>query len=250
MPKKPSAVSLTTDQKTILCADKFGDVYSLPLLVSSIGKSSSHPRSKATVERPYVPSANSLTVHTKKNRLALQNQLKVPRDRVVDRKAVEFDHQFLLGHVSLLTDLVHVTVPGPKGQRRSYIVTADRDEHIRMTRGIPQTHIIEGFCLGHTQFISKICLVPWNQEYLISAGGDDYAALWHWPSRTLVQKIDLRELMNQGLEARKSSTEMPGNEKAGHDEEPRSIAVSGIWFVPDQSASPTREGNLIISLVA
>lgn len=54
-----------------------------------------------------------------------------------------FEHKLLLGHVSMLTDIALVVLNG-----RNYIITADRDEHIRISRGIPQSHIIEGFCLG------------------------------------------------------------------------------------------------------
>ena len=32
MPKRPCAVALTPDESTLLCADKFGDIYSLPLM--------------------------------------------------------------------------------------------------------------------------------------------------------------------------------------------------------------------------
>ncbi|KAG9924666.1 hypothetical protein KCU98_g21591, partial [Aureobasidium melanogenum] len=35
MPKRPCAVLVTPDNKTILCGDKFGDVYSLPLFPSA-----------------------------------------------------------------------------------------------------------------------------------------------------------------------------------------------------------------------
>jgi tRNA (guanine-N(7)-)-methyltransferase subunit TRM82 len=47
----------------------------------------------------------------------------------------------ILGHTSVLT--TSVLTPD-----ESYIITADRDEHIRVS-WFPQGHTIESFCLGH-----------------------------------------------------------------------------------------------------
>jgi WD40 repeat protein len=76
---------------------------------------------------------------------------------------------------------------------RKYIITADRDEHIRISRGIPQAHIIEGFCLGHTDFITRLC-VPENRPHLlVSGGGDDEIVLWDWRNGQIVSKGDLKK---------------------------------------------------------
>jgi len=100
---------------------------------------------------------------------------------------------------------------------RSYILTADRDEHIRISRGIPQAHIVEGFCLGHTQFVSSLCLPKPN--LLVSGGGDDFLLVWHWLDCELVKKIDLRETVKRI------------NKETSESAEDLSIAVTGIWTV-------------------
>lgn len=93
----------------------------------------------------------------------------------------------MLGHVSMLTDLIMA-----RDGEREYILTADRDEHIRITRGIPQTHVIEGFCLGHEQFITRLCIPTSRGNILISGGGDDDIYIWEWLSGTLISKVDLK----------------------------------------------------------
>ncbi|CAH1762077.1 8658_t:CDS:2 [Entrophospora sp. SA101] len=68
----------------------------------------------------------------------------------------------LLGHVSMVTDMI--LTPNNK-----FIITADRDEHIRVSR-FPKGHNIESYCLGHTQFLSKLHILPWSTDFLLSAG--------------------------------------------------------------------------------
>jgi tRNA (guanine-N(7)-)-methyltransferase subunit TRM82 len=200
MPKRPCAIALTSDESTILCADKFGDVYSLPLLgfpyepTSNVSADSPTRADAEEAPEPFVPAANSKTVHTKKNQEALRNQLRTTNKKP-EKNSPQFDHQLLLGHVSLLTDVASVTITDETSSSprpRSYILTADRDEHIRVSRGIPQTYVIEGYCLGHTEFVSKLCVPDWNKRTLISGGGDDFLLIWDWPTGTVRQKVDLK----------------------------------------------------------
>lgn len=200
MPKRPCAVVLTPDDSTILCADKFGDVYSLPLLGqtydSTTGSDDAIPSTDkvangAPQQKPFVPAATSLTVHTKGNREALRQQQKITNPKA-EKKSLNFEHQLLLGHVSLLTDVVCVYIDGYHENPRTYILSSDRDEHIRVSRGIPQAHIVEGYCLGHTEFVSKLCSLPDDPQFLLSGGGDDYLLLWEWLHGIVLQKIDLR----------------------------------------------------------
>lgn len=213
MPKRPSALVLTPDDSTILCADKFGDVYSLPLVgqtyepeavngtdANGTNGISDHKQK----QKRFAPSATSLTVHTKRNRDALRQQQKFNKSKA-EKKSLYSHHKLLLGHVSLLTDVACVTLPSLLHKSRNYILTSDRDEHIRVSRGIPHAHIIEGYCLGHTDFITKLCVPPVYPHLLISGGGDDYLILWDWPAGRMLQQLDLKSLVgtvrNTHLEA-------------------------------------------------
>ncbi|KAK0118877.1 tRNA (guanine-N(7)-)-methyltransferase non-catalytic subunit trm82 [Cadophora gregata f. sp. sojae] len=187
MPKRPCSITITADDQTIISADKFGDVYSLPLIPSleSANPAPQTPEPSAAA-KPFIPAANELTIHSQRNRKALENQ-KRQTNRPTEKSEPTFEHKLLLGHVSMLTDIALVTVEG-----RNYIVTADRDEHIRISRGIPQAHIIEGFCLGHTEFITRLCFPGSRPEVLISGGGEEELYVWEFLPGKLVSKVDLK----------------------------------------------------------
>lgn len=260
MPKKPCSVLFTPDEKTILCGDKSGDVYSLPVLVSTqkvdeTGRSS-REEPKMT-SKPFVPAASPQTVHTQRNIEALRMQQRLT-SQVAKKKTLQFTHQLLLGHVSLLTDLACVTLHDrtlPGIGKKTYIITSDRDEHIRVSRGIPQTHIIEAFCLGHTEFVSKLCIPPWNCELLISGGGDDFLMIWDWLSGKARQKVDLRDPIDSfKRSAVPLSSNSNGKSDFPHIDEPRlegddrenHIAVSGLWALRNSQAPSEGAGDLII----
>ncbi|KAI0594450.1 hypothetical protein F4775DRAFT_431009 [Biscogniauxia sp. FL1348] len=204
MPKRPSSISLTDDGKTILCADKFGDVYALPLTPAPSGLSANASASTAAAPlRPSAPKgANTLTVHSQRNLRALEEQRKVREKRekagvqsqplsASSSAAPEQQHDLLLGHVSMLTAVAAATLDG-----RPYILTADRDEHIRVSRGIPQAHVVETYCLGHEAFLSALCVVPprapgGGAGHLVSGGGDPALFLWDWRAGRLLGTTDL-----------------------------------------------------------
>ena len=247
MPKRPCTITLTSDESTILCGDKFGDVYSLPLLGKSYEdtlhaseESSEKINGKTkTKNAPFVPAASSRTVHTKKNQEALRNQQKQTNQKK-EQKVLDFDHTLLLGHVSLLTDLVCAELDGdasPSCKRREYIITSDRDEHIRISRGVPQAHIIEGYCQGHTDFISKICVVKNKSQLLISGGGDGYLLVWDWLKGKIRQRVDLKESVNR---LRENHRQHAFAAATGNQEQ--SIAVSGIWSLSDNHIIVACEG--------
>ena len=72
-----------------------------------------------------------------------------------------------------------------------YLITADRDEKIRVNN-YPQTFDIHNFCLGHTEFVSKIHVL--SDDVLISGGGNDYLLTWDYLTGTIIQKIDILSL--------------------------------------------------------
>lgn len=230
MPKKCCAIILTRDERTILTADKFGDVYAIPL----------HPspnyKPKTEITQPveiYKPSATELTVHTKGNLDALrQQQLQQQKQRQAKKEGPTFEYKLLLGHVSLLTDLV--TAQGMvDGKTRSFVLTSDRDEHIRVSRGIPQTHVIHSFCLGHTEFVSKLCILPWNEKVLVAGSGEPSLRVYEWQEGTQRSRLDLIEKLRDDIEGVLSTTR--STEK---------LAVSGIWAISLQ----TSENVVLVAL--
>lgn len=253
MPKRPCTVAVTPDNSTILCGDKFGDVYSLPILGKPYDEASD--ASKAETKKvhdgskekhvPFIPAASSRTVHTKKNQEALRNQQRQIRHKK-EKKVLNFEHQLLLGHVSLLTDLACVSLEkhdSASRKRREYIITSDRDEHIRISRGIPQAHIVEGYCQGHTEFISKLCILHNHPHLLVSGGGDDYLLIWDWQHGTLHQRLDLKEAVDR-LKTKDVSMgrDIAGSEQPIINNQEQSIAVSGIWSTPAGQIIVTCEG--------
>ncbi|KAK5099862.1 tRNA (guanine-N(7)-)-methyltransferase non-catalytic subunit trm82 [Lithohypha guttulata] len=234
MPKKSCAIILSPDEQIILTADKFGDVYSLPL----------HPRAdyQRKVEQPqpdglFEPSASALTVHTKRNLDALKQQQK-QKQKQGRKEGPDFEHKLLLGHVSLLTDLV-VAQGSVGGKLRPFILTADRDEHIRVSRGMPQTHVIHAFCLGHTEFISKLCIVPWAPEVLVAGNGEPSLCVYDWQSGCQMSRFDLRDNLRGEIDTI-ATTGTQSREK---------LCVSGIWPVTVSYAqSNTTASSLLVAL--
>ncbi|KAJ5712876.1 tRNA (guanine-N(7)-)-methyltransferase non-catalytic subunit trm82 [Penicillium malachiteum] len=187
MPKRASALALTPDGQNIIIADKFGDVYSIPLIPGEYVK-------KVVEAKPIGPSATPLTVHTKGNLRTLEMQ-KLHAERTAkaipqDDDKLNFEHHTIIGHVSVLTDLLAVSLSG-----RNYILTGDRDEHIRVSRGLPQAHVIENFCLGHPTMVTKLCIPSWAPHLLVSGDGAGNLFVWNWRQGQILQRISTQETL-------------------------------------------------------
>ncbi|KAK0501447.1 WD40 repeat-like protein [Armillaria luteobubalina] len=143
LPKKPTSVAFTADGQTIMVSDKFGDIFSYP------------------IDPPPVSEA--------------ENSKGEERDRasLVSHPSAS-NGTLILGHTSLLTTFL--LSPDEK-----YIITADRDEHIRVS-WYPQGYCIETFCLGSTKFVSALHIPKSNPSVLISGGGDPELKVWDWLS--------------------------------------------------------------------
>ena len=129
LPKRPTSLSLTKDGQTILVSDKFGDVFrwakhtTCPQVTSQQSSSYPlHPDPSTEGQTPAKRSRDSLSAHENPSGGTL-----------------------VLGHVSLLTNFI--LTPDER-----YIVTADRDEHVRVS-WYPQGYNIEMFCLGHRKYV-------------------------------------------------------------------------------------------------
>ncbi|XP_041466727.1 tRNA (guanine-N(7)-)-methyltransferase non-catalytic subunit wdr4-like [Lytechinus variegatus] len=76
----------------------------------------------------------------------------------------------ILGHVSMLLDVVI-------SHDDKYILTAERDEKIRVSH-LPNAYNIHTFCLGHTEFLSRLYIL--SSDQLISCAGDSTMMLWDY----------------------------------------------------------------------
>ena len=218
MPKRLCSIALTPDEQTVIAADKFGDVYSLPLCPSD-----DYVVSKPALDTPngaFQPSATELTVHTKGNLEALRQQQE-QKKRTARKEGPDFEHKLLLGHVSLLTDVV-VASAEVSGKLRRFILTADRDEHVRVSR-YPQTHVIHGYCLGFRDFVSRMCIIPWSPRYLIVGSGEPSLKVFDWQRGMLVAQATSDDQLQEVL---KSSVPDDGDERSISK-----LTVSGIWPV-------------------
>lgn len=99
----------------------------------------------------------------------------------------------ILGHVSMLSD-VEVAKHGDK----HFILTGDRDEHIRISN-YPKSYVIKNFLFGHKEFVSSLHVPYFNEKILITGGGDDFICVWDWYEGILLSKTDLRPVLEPYL---------------------------------------------------
>ena len=124
LPKKPTSMQFTADGQIILVSDKFGDVFRQVRPPFSIALTHFLKNSYPFII--YVP----LTV-------------KQQRDAHSSHENPS-GGQLILGHASPLNAFLLTN-------DEKYIVTADRDEHIRVS-WYPKGYNIEMYCLGHLKY--------------------------------------------------------------------------------------------------
>jgi tRNA (guanine-N(7)-)-methyltransferase subunit TRM82 len=90
----------------------------------------------------------------------------------------------LLGHVSILTEVLL----SPGGD---LLLSADRDEKIRVSQ-YPKAYNIEAYCLGHTQFVSRICIPTSQPSVLFSGSADGTVRVWRYVVGELLHTEDLK----------------------------------------------------------
>mmetsp|Transcript_2508 Transcript_2508/g.4555 ORF Transcript_2508/g.4555 Transcript_2508/m.4555 type:complete len:417 (-) Transcript_2508:88-1338(-) len=114
----------------------------------------------------------------------------------------------LLGHTSsVITDMVM----SPDG---CSIVTADRDEKIRLT-SFPQTTTIHGYCLGHTDVVTStafLCPRGCSSPLLVSAGWDHRLCLWDTQRCSVLDVLALAPVQEQ-------QKQVAAEEKEGEEDE-------------------------------
>ncbi|XP_062861862.1 tRNA (guanine-N(7)-)-methyltransferase non-catalytic subunit wdr4 [Trichomycterus rosablanca] len=119
-----------------------------------------------------------------------------------------------LGHLSMLLGIS--LSPDDK-----YIITADRDEKIRVSHRT-SPYNIQAFCLGHTEFVSALCTPAGHTEWLLSGSGDGTMKVWQYETGRRLQSFDLQQF---GF-SEDSNTET---------EEAQRFAISRIIGSPDGS---------------
>ncbi|KAM9804813.1 tRNA (guanine-N(7)-)-methyltransferase non-catalytic subunit wdr4 [Neosynchiropus ocellatus] len=90
-----------------------------------------------------------------------------------------------MGHLSML---LSVTLSNDG----EYIITADRDEKIRVSR-LHSPHNIQSFCLGHREFVTSLLVPPGRPDWLLSGSGDGTVRLWEYKTGRQLQSLDLSD---------------------------------------------------------
>jgi tRNA (guanine-N(7)-)-methyltransferase subunit TRM82 len=130
--------------------------------------------------------------------------------------------QLILGHTSLLTSF-------SLSSDERFIITADRDEHIRIS-WYPQGYCIEGYCLSHNKymfdfvfqkttltssdlrrFVSAIHIPAFAPSTLISGGGDPAIKIWKWMTGSLLFEVPISDAVYPFIKVR------PKKRKWGED---------------------------------
>ncbi|KXN93026.1 tRNA (guanine-N(7)-)-methyltransferase non-catalytic subunit TRM82, partial [Leucoagaricus sp. SymC.cos] len=93
--------------------------------------------------------------------------------------------QLVLGHASPLNAFL-------LSHDEKYIITSDRDEHIRISR-YPQGYSIQMYCLGHRKYVSAIHIPSFAADTLISGGGDPTLKIWNWMSGQCTGEVQIWE---------------------------------------------------------
>ncbi|VDM38372.1 unnamed protein product [Toxocara canis] len=90
-----------------------------------------------------------------------------------------YEGEPLLGHMSMVLD-VALSDDG------RFVLSGDRDEKLRISR-YPQSFIIHRFCLGHTSYVSSVCVVA---QFAFTSGGDGTIRAWNIEEGTTVAVLD------------------------------------------------------------
>ncbi|MBW0511007.1 hypothetical protein O181_050722 [Austropuccinia psidii MF-1] len=174
--KRPTSIAISPNGENIVIADKFGDVYDLPFDAPLQTIFQSDPDQEQISEK-----------------IEKSISLDQPSTKTDPSKPTLKSLAPIAGHVSVLTSLAFIP-----STLESLLVTADRDEHIRISR-YPQAWSIVGYLLGHTKFVSALLWLNHLSNdplkgRLLSGGGDNQIFVWDTYNRLCEQKIPLEGL--------------------------------------------------------
>ncbi|WVF67659.1 hypothetical protein IAT40_002418 [Kwoniella sp. CBS 6097] len=154
------------------------------------------------------------------------------------------DCTYLLGHTSILNS--HVVTPDGKS-----IITADRDEHIRISR-FPKSYVVEKYLFGHEGFVSALHIPSTHPSTLISGGGDSSLRIWDHTTGDLVSKVDIysavlphrrvRASMRKNRFLRKVLEQATTENKEGAEDATTSTEEETFYTAPEGWVLPSGQG--------
>lgn len=102
----------------------------------------------------------------------------------VDPGGLQAPGQCVLSHLSMVLGIV----PTPSG---GHVLSCDRDEKVRCTQ-YPRTTVIDAYCLGHTEYVAAIELLPTRPAtHVLSASGDRTLRVWTYLDGKQVASFEL-----------------------------------------------------------
>lgn len=147
------------------------------------------------------------------------------------------DADLLAGHVSVVTS--HLLAPG--GKR---LITADRDEHIRISR-YPRADVIEKYLFGTDGFVSAVHIPVSKPELLLSAGGERWLRIWDWAKGDVAGRVDIMEAILPHRRVRSAMRRLKRAPKRARVEEGTSAgetAESSFYEAPEGWLLPSGQG--------
>ena len=149
------------------------------------------------------------------------------------------DADLLLGHVSTTT--AHILSPDGR-----HIITADRDEHIRVSR-YPQSFIIERYLFGTNGFVSAIHIPISRPDILISGGGENILRVWNWKTGIQIGNVPIcaavfphRRVRSSMRRIKKTGKRVKLDENAAAES-----ADAGFYGAPEGWTLPSGQGVCI-----
>ncbi|CAE7193695.1 unnamed protein product, partial [Rhizoctonia solani] len=152
IPKRANSLRLSQDGQTILVADKFGDIFSYPLVP---------PESTPQPQPTETPGSKCVAVAMHDN----------PHGTLI------------LGHASIVIDFVLT-----HGEKQ--VISADRDEHIRVS-WFPEGWDVDRYCQGHKKFVSALEIPLCAPSVLVSGGGDPELYVWEYKTGKNIARIPI-----------------------------------------------------------
>ncbi|KAF8939152.1 WD40-repeat-containing domain protein [Dissophora ornata] len=154
--RRSNALEFNKDGSHVITADKFGDVYNMIRDLPDV--------------------------------IAPAKKAESTEDGEEGEGDEDEGEQPILGHVSMATDLALT-------KDNKYIITSDRDEHIRVSQ-YPKGHNIETYCLGHTSFVTTIKVLPGaSQKFLLSGAGDATIRVWEFLKGLEIHTFSIRDAL-------------------------------------------------------